>query len=70
MQECNRVTQAAEDPGGPERAVLLGKAGGQLYKARELDAHEQLVFLGYGQLDVVRGDFKAAEVRIHGALSV
>ena len=56
--------QAADDPGGPERAELLNKAGGQLFKARELDQHEQLVYLGYGQLEVVRGELKAAKVPV------
>ncbi len=56
--------QAADDPGGPEREQLLSKARGQLFKARELDKHEQLVLLGYGQLDVVRGELKLAKVLI------
>lgn len=42
----------------------FNKAGGQLFKARELDGEEQLVLLGYGQLEMVRGDYKAAKVPV------
>ena len=54
--------QAAEETRGPERKELLSKAGGQLFKARQLDEDEQLVHLAYGQLNIIRGDLKLAKV--------
>lgn len=46
--------QAGAARGLKETNELLGKAGGQLFKARELNPNEQLPTLAYGQLALAK----------------
>ena len=48
------TAQAGAARGLKETNELLGKAGGQLFKARELNPNEQLPTLAYGQLALAK----------------